>query len=175
MKRIIALIISACALLTLFSCSGKKVYEEKEKSFTSNGITIKLTEAFSEISQEGYTAVYDSSEAAVFLLKENFTSFKNEDMSLEKYAGFVLESNKDKAPTPISVEHGFSSFEYSFKNEETGKTYKYLTALFEGSDAYWCVQFTCESEKYEEYKPYFISWAKTVAFAPKEASVLALA
>jgi len=167
MKRIISLIIVVCALFALVSCGDKKAYEADAKSFSSNGINITLTEAFKETPNESYTAVYDSNEAAVFVLKENFSSFKNENMSLDKYTEFFVEANKDKAPSAVSKENGFPMTEYSFKNEELNKTYKYMTVMLEGTDAYWCVQFVCEESVYEEYKPYFINWAKTVTFAPK--------
>ncbi len=168
MKKTLSLIIAVCALFTLVSCGGKKAYEADAKSFSSKGMTIELTEAFEETSMEGYSVVYNSNEVAVYIIKEPFEVFEEtENMSFEKYTEFLLESNKDKSPTQVSKENGFASMEYSYKNDETDKNYKYFTAIFEGPDAYWCVQFVCEENVSEEYMPYFINWAKTVTFAPK--------
>lgn len=168
MKKILSLIISVCAIFSLMSCGEKKAYEAETKRFSSSGLTIELTEAFEETSIEGYDAVYDSNEVAVYIIKEPFEAFKEtENMSFDKYTEFLLESNKDRSPTQISKENGFASMEYSYKNTEIDKSYKYFAAMFEGPDAYWCVQFVCEESVAKEYTPYFINWANTVTFAPR--------
>jgi len=167
MKRIISLIIVVCALFALVSCGDKKAYEADTKSFSKSGITLTLTEAFEEGSKEGYAAFYSSDDVLVFMLKETFDSFTNKKLTLAKYAEFVKEANEDKSPSDVINENGLTYLEYSVKNAASGKTYKYFTAVFEGTDAFWCVQFVCFESAYAEYKPYFINWAKTVTFAPK--------
>ena len=37
-----------------------------------------------------------------------------------------------------------------------------VAAVYKGSDAFWFIQWACESEEYEEYRPHFVNWAKLV-------------
>ena len=72
MKKLLAVLILAASLISMVSCGGK-VYEADAKEFTSNGLTITLTEAFVEKEQAGYTVCYDSKSVAVIVLKESFS------------------------------------------------------------------------------------------------------
>jgi hypothetical protein len=158
-----------CLLLVgvMLCCSGCfriKVYEASDKTFSTQGLTITLTSAFIETSgAKGYTACYDSPEVAVFALKESFDLQDGfGDLLAEEYAALVREANSDKNPSPVSDADGLLSIEYSFLNTVENKEFTYYTAMFKGEDAFWMVQFACESSLYEEYRPHFIKWAKTV-------------
>lgn len=162
MKRAAALLLVLCCLFSLMGCSAKKVYEADAKTFTNDGLQIELTESFrAKEDYEGYTVCYDSAEVAVFVLKEAFTLAEgSESLSLEEYAGYVYEANASKNPDDVTTVDGLTCMEYTFDNN--GSEYSYFCAMFKGSDAFWLVQFVCMDTIYEEYKPYFIEWAKTV-------------
>ena len=72
MKKLLAVLILAASLISMVSCN-KKVYEANAKEFTSDGLTITLTDAFVKKGQEGYTVCYDSKSVAVIALKESFS------------------------------------------------------------------------------------------------------
>lgn len=165
MKKVVSLLMTAVFLFALTGCSSKKIYEKEAKTFSASGMEIILTEGFKEADFEGYTACYDSSEVAIFTLKEEFSLAEGfEDLTLEEYSDLLYQANADYSPDPITEIEGIPCMEYTFLNEEEDVTFRYLTTLFKAPDAFWLIQFTCEEDCYEEYKPYFIDWAKTVTF-----------
>jgi hypothetical protein len=164
MKKVVSVLLVFAVLLALSSCALiGKVYDKEAAEFSSNGLKITLTEAFSETTVENYTVCFASKSVLVLGLKEAFSIQEGlADLTLNEYAALVRQSNSEKSPTEISKENGLTSFEYSFLNTEENKTYRYFTVMYKGSDAFWTVQLACEESAYEEYKPYMIEWAKSV-------------
>ena len=162
MKRIVAVLLVVVALVTMVSCN-KKVYEANAKEFTSDGLTLTLTDAFVKKDQEGYTVCYDSKSVAVIALKESFSLQEGvKDWTLEYYAGLIKNSNSKHSPSdPVKVGDRMV-IEYTFYNPDTDITYHYYTCMYKGSDAFWMVQFACDVNDIEEYKPYMIQWADSV-------------
>ena len=160
MKKMISGLLVVLVLLSLVSCTG-----ESAKKFTSNGMSIVLTDAFTECTLEGYTVCYDSKEAGVFVLKEPFSLRAGfSDLSIDDYAELVYDANASKSPSKISKEGGLTSMEYSFLNEEENQTYRYYTTVFKTSDAFWLIQFACKQEDYDAKRHTFIDWAKSIEF-----------
>ncbi len=167
MKRLfiimMAFVIAACTV----SCSvspAKSPVDAKEKVFTCEEMSITLTEGFAETAYEGYTSVYDSSEIAVFVLREGKEIFAA-DTSFDEYLGYVARANASRGASEFVTENGLTTFEYNYTNPDTGVKYRYLTAAFESEKAFWLVQFAAQTETYEGYKDTMIKWAKTVTFA----------
>lgn len=165
MKRTIALLLACLTLFTLASCNllqELKPYEAEDKIFEKAGLTITLTEAFNEGSAEGYTACYESLFATVFVLKEPFDSFEGfEDYTIKDYERLILEANASKNPVSSELE-GMPVMEYAFYNEDVDVDYRYYAVMLKGADAFFMVQFACAEEYYEEFKPHFEEWAKSV-------------
>ena len=160
MKRIISALLVALLMFSLVSCVG-----ESAKTFTSNGMSITLTNAFKENTYEGYTVCYESKDAAVFVLKEAFSLQEDmSEMSLDDYAKLVYSANASKSPSEISKEDGLTFIEYDFHSEEENQTYSYFTTMFKGTDAFWIVQFISKKEAYDAKRQNFVDWAKTVEF-----------
>ena len=162
MKKFVAVLLLVAALVTMASCGGK-VYEADAKEFTSNGLTITLTEAFVETQHEGYTVCYDSKSVAVIALKESFSLQAGvKDWTLEYYADLIKSANSAHSPSkPVKVGDRMV-IEYTFFNPNTNVTYHYYTCMYKGSDAFWMVQFACDVNDIEEYKPYMMQWADSV-------------
>ena len=125
MKKIVAVLLLVAALATMVGCN-KKVYEANAKEFTSNGLTITLTDAFVETKQEGYTVCYDSKSVAVIALKESFSLQADvKDWTLEYYADLIKSSNSAHSPSnPVKVGDRMV-IEYTFYNPDTNITYHY--------------------------------------------------
>ncbi len=159
MKKLIALLMATLMLMSFAACGG----EVKEKEFTHSGLTITLTEAFTEASYEGYTVCYDSANVAVFVIKENFSLLEGlEDYTLKQYAELVHNANSSRNPAAITEVEGLTTFEYSFLNTDEDQTYQYFTTMFKGDDAFWTIQFCCKADKFSEYKADMIKYAKSV-------------
>lgn len=165
MKKVLILLAALALLTACFGCTKTPLYQQDAKEFSHSGMHIKLTEGFRQIDADGYTTAFDSDEVAVFVLKEAFSLQAGlEDYTVTQYADMVHTANASKLPGPVQKTDGLTVMEYSFYNAEKSCTFKYLSTMFKGSDAFWLIQFACDSTKYDDYKAHFISWAKTVTF-----------
>lgn len=160
MKRILSALLVICMLVALCACM-----EAKPKEFSSDGLTVTLTDEFKKNTVGGYTVCYATSDVAVFALKEPFSLLEGlDELSLDDYAQLVLNANASKGATEISKKDGLTSMEYDFLNEAEDQLYSYYCAMFKSGDAFWLVQFACKAEDYDEHRATFVNWAKTVSF-----------
>lgn len=161
MKKIVSLLLAVLFMLLLVSCTKK----ETAKEFSSNGLTVTLTDAFVEKSYAGYTACYESADVGVFALREAFSLQEGlGDLTVEEYAELVRTANASRNPSQVKKENGLTVIEYSFLNEQENQTYKYYTVAFKTDDAFWLVQFASKAADYDAKKPLFADWAKSVKF-----------
>ena len=164
MKKILAFTLAFVMLFSMTSCL-KSGFEGNEKTYTHDGMSITLTENFKEASFEGFTICFDSADVAVFCLKEAFTLAEGvEDWSLDYYAVLTLEANAAQNPTLKDVD-GMPVMEYTYKDEESGVTYAYFSAMYKSGDAFWAIQFACDADMYAENEETFVKWAKSVTFS----------
>jgi len=134
------------------------------KDFSSNGMTITLTDEFVKTDVENYTVAYDSKNVAVFALKEAFTLAEGfQDYTLEQYGNLVLQNNNLSSSKMQNLE-GLTEFEYEFTNPDTKDTYKYFSFVYKSNDAFWLVQFATLTENVDECSSKIIEWAKTISF-----------
>ena len=144
-KRIVALM-CIFVMLTgiLTSCGGAA----KPKVFSKAGMSITLTEAFTEKVNEEMTAYYESKYVIATCLKEEYASFGiTEDfMTLDEYADTVIEVNNITAD--VVNEDDLTYFRYD-KTVEGGDA-SYLGFVYKTSDAFWLIQFGCETKFFEK-------------------------
>lgn len=94
------------------------------KDFSSNGMTITLTDEFIKADVEKYTAAYDSKNVAVFALKEEFTladGFQN--YTLEQYGDLIIQNNNLSSSKIENIE-GLTTFEYESTNPDTFENFR---------------------------------------------------
>lgn len=163
MKKIALSVLSVCMLLSLSACFFfGKAYEADEKVFTAEGISLTLTEAFDEAEEDGFYLCYGARDAAFFGEKILFSDEEGlEDYSLNEYAELLYEYIEDEQTAPLAYDGSIPVIEYTATGDD-GTEYAYYTAVYKGVDAFWYLQWTCETEVYEEYKPYFVNWARLV-------------
>lgn len=168
-KRRAALVLILAMLLSLTGCSAVSVEQDKTELFVSSGMEMVLPAYFEEHDVDGYTVCYASPTATVFALREDFSLAEGvEAMTVQEYAELVYLANAAKSPSAITEEEGFPLMEYTYRVETSGKDYVYLSAMYKANDAFWTVQFVCAEADYEEYRPQFITWAKSVKFISAE-------
>ena len=162
MKRFskLLLILTLSVTLLLSSCSAQP------KSFTVEEITITLTNRFSKLEQEGFTAVYGSLSAAVMLTREEFALFEgttlSADSTVEEYAESVIDAQELKN-VEIKTEDGLTYFIYD--GSADGVTYTYLATVHKSKDAFWLIQFGTKADRFANAKSEFMTFAKSVTFA----------
>ncbi len=159
MKRIVALILLSLLILSLSACNNIT-----EEVFTKDGFSITLTSEYREREYENYFVSYDSKNILVAVIKEPFSAFDDfKNYTLEQYAELMkLNCTKDTVtPSDVTEKDGVTYFEYSYFNKE-GESYKYLTAMYKGDDAFWTVQFATSLSDYEGFKLQMLEFAKSV-------------
>ena len=134
------------------------------KDFSSNGMTITLTDEFTKADVEQYTVAYDSEDVAVFALKEEFTMADDlQNYTLEQYGDLIIQNN-NLSSSKIENIDGLTTFEYEFTNPDTNDTYKFFSFVYKTNDAFWLVQFATRTENVDEYSSKIVEWAKTISF-----------
>jgi hypothetical protein len=132
------------------------------KTFSKAGLSITLTDNFREEKMDEFTATYESRKVAVLIIKEEFEIFRqgglSSSMSLNEY---IRTINKANNTNHIAKEKDdLTYFEYT---EIVGsKNFSYFAVVFRGGDAYWLVQFACETKNYGDMLEQFFEWANTV-------------
>jgi hypothetical protein len=159
MKKIVALCLVLGLLFSFSACGPKSILEADHDVYTIKGMSITLPEVFEEASYTWATIVYHTPEVTIFVLREVAA-----DMTLPEYAQAVYEANAYRSPSAIAHVEGLTTMEYTFVDPAGKATICYFSAMLEGPDAFWLIQFSCDEEDYETYRPYFIEWAKTVTF-----------
>ena len=155
--RTVFLWIAALAFCT--SCAAQKA-----KVFSKAGMSITLTEAFTESKYYNLTAYYESEDNTVSVIKEEFSVLENAgistSLSLAEYAKTFLTDNQIEAE--VKTEDGLTYFTFEKTIEDVA--YTYYAVAFKSSDSYWLFQFTCEKEAYSKYSNDFVKWAQSVQF-----------
>ncbi len=133
------------------------------KAFSTEGMTITLTDAFEEASYQGFTQCYESNAVAVFTLKEAFSLMEGlEGWTLEEYAQVVAQNNGMNA-SDLRNEQGILFFSYVTQGGD-GQDYYYVITLHKSSDAFWLIQFATPASNQEKLHDQFITWAASVQF-----------
>lgn len=166
-KGLIILILAVIvgAVVGFFAANSFFSKTPKEKTFSSNGMNITLSEEFKETTVKKYTVAYDSKKVAVFALKEPFALVDGfEDYTLDQYADLVIQSN-GLSPSQKKTDNGLIWFEYDFDNPENNNTYRYSTYVYKANDAFWIVQFATLKSNFEKVSQEIAVWAKSVTFS----------
>ena len=165
-KGVVLLLIAAIVggVIGALSTSGILSSKPEEKSFSSNGMTITLTDEFVETDSENHTAAFTSKKVSVLALKEEFASFEGfGNYTLGQYADLVINANKFEG-TQWKTLDGLVWFEYDYTNPETNATYKHYAYEYKSDDAFWLIVFVVHTENAEEYAQHISDWAKSVSF-----------
>lgn len=167
-KRFLSIYIPILTVLCILGfCLGffSGYYEDSnaEKTFIAEDMQITLTEEFIEESFSGATACYASYNAAVFVIKEEFSYFENgENTTIEEYAEEFFEYNE--LDSTLQYVNQLPCFEYEVYDPDYDSINYYMAFIYKSDDAFWVVQFAANKNKSEDLKPEFIKWAESVHF-----------
>jgi len=132
------------------------------KDFTSNGMTVTLTDDF-EISTDyiGFTTVYESPKVVLLVDKEPFESYPEiKGMTLSEYGNALIEVFELDGTT-LNSKDGLMSFEYSATSD---REYVYQCYVYKSEDAFWILQFATVKGNADDYRDEIVQWAKSVKF-----------
>jgi len=127
------------------------------KTFEKDGITLLLTDQFTERKSElGFYAYYVSDFCGVVVLKEDFSLEEGlAELPLEEYVGNVIANNGHTDIEPQNKD------DLWFYVRDSGGTRSYSYS-FKGSDAFWIVQFLCMTSDAPMFEDLFYLWANSV-------------
>ena len=138
------------------------------QQFTCNaGLTITLDNSFrrEEDSTQTFCAFMDRPFVLFTALKEPFVTFSSlgidKNSSLEDYAQIIFRANKFENTI---LQYDEQNNLHYFDNEKmiSGRMMHYWCIILKGSDAFWLCQFACESNNFNDFKPFFIDCAKSI-------------
>lgn len=133
--------------------------EAAEITFSSNGMSITLTEDFEEIPNPDFTVCYGSPTTGVSILRERFVKYPMlRDLPIEEYTELFEE------PVTLNHEDGLYWYEYEAEDEAEDETYRYFAYIYKTDNAYWEVHFGTIDSLADSMEDDFAAWAKTVTF-----------
>ena len=181
MKRALCLFFAILFAFSFSSCVFTPSHAYPEKTFTQDGLTLILTEAFSfaEPAPEGMTFALESTQVVVFVKKEPYErsldDLHNEVPMRVHVSNYVLalrEANLDKSPSGIVMDTLYSTdengetvetFVYHF-TYTTEDDYTYFTTAVLGTDVAYTIQFVTRTSTARTYRSYLVGWtARAVA------------
>lgn len=146
MKKITALLV--CVLLVasmLTGCFGGS------REFTCQDLTMSVPGGMRDVSSNSdysqFTFTLDSSKVAIFGLREKFSDFDGQDMSVKEYAEAVIKANNHNSLAIQRSNEDYYYFTYEAKNADGA--YKYVAGCFKGKDAFWLVQIAAKVTDFE--------------------------
>ena len=149
MKKRITLIVSLILVVSLLCGCGALAAQTVDKTITCNELSMVLTAAFTDFSEEsaadGLAFNYASDKIGVCGIYEDKAYLQEflPDIDVQTYTELFLESNN--VAEPIEVVDGITRFSYSVDGDPS---YTYLCGVFESGTNFWVVQAYCESDDY---------------------------
>ena len=162
MKKIFSLILSLLLILSMLtSCMVKP------KDFAWNGLNITLDSSFKVVEVDNESAAYACYRKmyVVVITYENIQDLVDlgydADMTLQEYGELSIEANE--FDSTVLTEDGITY--YTYTADIDGDEFTYMATIHRQGNAFWLVNFSTETKKFEKSKSQFIEWAKTVAYS----------
>jgi len=162
MKRIITLVCMLCLLCC--GCSGPNA--DTLQSYTAQtGITLQMQAGMRLSAEDSVSCLYSGQSCMMSALREEFADYAQmghdpQAMTVEDYAHLVQQAN-DLQQTFLPDENG--NLHVTYTNTSGNTEYFYYATVRKGSDAFWVVNFACNSRQKDAYLPLFIRWSDTIA------------
>ena len=156
MKRIVALVLVTLLLISVCACE-----DSGAKTFTQDEFSITLSEDYGMVPHVSYFVSYETADKKAVLVTKD-RKFIVEDiagktnLSLLEYANLVIETNR-KGNDPNETD-GVIWYTYT---DNAGFTY--LATVHKSQEAFWLVQFVCETTEFDDLKDTFFTYAKSVS------------
>ena len=153
------LVLTVCFSLIICGCSCFN----KEKTYSKYGMTITMTEGFTEKSILNATYYLESTQSLMHALKEEFNpTYLPSTTTLDEYVSLVKRNNYLQAEVETRENEEYLYFTY--EKTVSGKTFFYLATAHKTEDSFWLIQFACNENDKEDFEDKFLKWADTITF-----------
>lgn len=164
--KLFSILLALCLLLCGCTAEEEPPAEPIPTDFAAAGMHLTLTEDFAEKQHVSYTALYESAELVIMVLKEEYTLFDKTDFSSqtapEEYAALVWSANQLEGEVPVQTADDLVWFDYS--RTANGTDYTYRAYVFKSDDAFWLFQFGARSDAFAALTDTIHGYATTVYF-----------
>jgi len=159
-KGIITTVIAVIVGMIIGFAMNMDVLFEKPKQFTSDAFEITLTTAFSDKYEDGIH-YFGSREVSVAIYTYNFNEYAQiTSMSEQEFLNLLKDSGHFDISSQMKTESGLLIVEEKAESNQ-GDIRSYLTVFIKDDEAFYLVEFGCETEKYQENRAQFLEWAKS--------------
>lgn len=145
---------------------GGLLGESEPQTFTTDELSITLTDDFEEMWEDGEMIGFSSRSIAVFLYEHSFAENEGlEDYTMPKFGKLLLETCEADSSVKLNKDGELWYFEMVLPQEGTGRDMTYFTVFLKSDDAFWIVEYYTATENIEEYRQLFLDWSHTITFA----------
>lgn len=163
-KKIVSIIVGAIAFVVAFVGMQQISLNTNNKKYSSNGFSIELPESFYKKDLASATAYFESKDAIVTALKEDYKTLEvvniNKESTIQDYAKAVGNNNKMTINLKDLKNTNYKYFTYEKTN--SSKPFYYVGVIVKSNDAFWLINFGCERKNKTKYETKFLDWAKTI-------------
>lgn len=158
------IVVMLCCILISSTSVGCIGNAERTKTFSNSGLNITLTNSFYQLEEaSSFTACYESNNALVLILKEDFSSlhYSYRNYNVTQYANLVIQNNNLKN-TQVTTHDNYA--EFSYENSVSGNDFYYYARCYKTNLSFWLVQFSVFSSQKDEMSSKIQSWANSITF-----------
>ncbi len=161
MTKFVRVLCAILALCLLF-CGCERL--EETQTVSCGELILTLPASYMDLSDQdyatGFSCVYGFENEAVLALCESRVSLEEyyPDINAEKYAMRLVEVNQYDCQ--VGKLGNLVTFTYTAAAEETDLTYQ--CGVFMAKENFWCVQFYCPSEEFEDNQQKFIGYLQKI-------------
>lgn len=128
-----------------------------------SGVKMTLTDSFIDAELAGFDFSYCTDDVVVLAFEDAFSLMEGfEDYSLKEYGELSIRNNELDSKVEKEDDVTYYLYESYVENEATN--YVYFASIYKTEDSFWTITFAVDEAQYEEYKPLFLEWAKSVEF-----------
>lgn len=160
-KGIITTIIAVIIGLVIGFAMNMDTLFEKPKTFSSNSFEITLNTSFDDTYDDGhyYFASKDVSVVATVFRYAEYAGVTS--MTEQEFLDYLKTRGKFDVSSQMKTEEGLHIVEEKAESV-AGNIGSYFTVFIKADDGFYIFEFGCENENYQEYRPQFIEWAKSI-------------
>ena len=167
MKKIFAILLASCLLLSLCGCDFVKdvadsMEEEQSKVFEFDGVSMELTNKFLRMDfvDEDYAFIVGNGTLTIMGTKVAMEGTDLADLDIGTYAERFRSLLEVDNPTPISVEDGIPSLQYRVAEDSVDQTCAVM--FYKGTTHFWAICFVTDTDVFDANEADIWKYAKTV-------------
>lgn len=160
-KGIITTVIAIAIGIVIGLVMSMDTWLVKPKNFVADDFEITLTTEFADDYEDG-VYYFGTKECSVAVYSYHYNEYAQiTSMTEQEFLNLLKDNGRFGISSELKEESGFAVVEERAESAQ-GDIRSYFTVFIKGEDAFFLFEFGSETDKYSEYRPEFIEWAKTI-------------